>query len=123
MVHIGLECLLLNQPVWLKNTRIALLSNQASTARDLRQTRFHLLDRFPGQLTCLFSPQHGFFAEKQDNMIESAHLNDPATGLMVYSLYGESRRPDRSMYDQFDVLLIDIIDVGTRVYTFLYTMA
>lgn len=123
MLHIGLECLLRTYPAWLKNKRLALLSNQASTGRDLRHTRFHLEEHFPGQLTCLFSPQHGFFAEKQDNMVESAHQADPETGLMVYSLYGDSRRPERHMYDHFDLLLIDIVDVGTRVYTFLYTMA
>jgi uncharacterized protein YbbC (DUF1343 family) len=78
---------------------------------------------FPGQLTCLFTPQHGFFAEKQDNMIESAHMNDPVSGLPVFSLYGEVRRPTAAMYEHFDVLLVDIVDVGTRVYTFLYTLA
>jgi len=123
MLHIGLEQLLHTRPAWLKGKRLALLSNQASTGRDLRHTRLHLQHHFPGQLSCLFSPQHGFFAEKQDNMIESGHQRDPETGLMVYSLYGESRRPDRAMYEQVDVLLIDIVDVGTRVYTFLYTMA
>lgn len=123
MVHIGLEQLLSSPPGWLKSSRIGLLSNQASTGRDLRHSRFHLLEKFPGQLTCLFSPQHGFFAEKQDNMIESAHSADPETGLTIYSLYGESRRPDPIMFRQFDVLIIDIVDVGTRVYTFLYTMA
>lgn len=123
MLQIGLETLLEGPPRWLKGQRLALLSNQASTGRDLRQTRFHLQQAFPGQLSCLFSPQHGFFAEKQDNMIESGHLRDPDTGLMVYSLYGESRRPGPEMYEHFDVLLIDIVDVGTRVYTFLYTMA
>lgn len=123
MVQIGLENLLRAEPSWLKNSRLALLSNQASTGRDFRHSRFHLQKNFPGKLTCLFSPQHGFFAEKQDNMIESGHQRDPATGLMVYSLYGDSRRPSAEMYDQFDVLLIDIVDVGTRVYTFLYTMA
>ena len=123
MLHIGLERLLRTKPAWLKNKRFALLSNQASTGRDFRHARFHLESHFPGQLSCLFSPQHGFFAEKQDNMIESAHQIDPETGLTVYSLYGESRRPLPYMYDDFDILLIDIVDVGTRVYTFLYTMA
>lgn len=123
MVQIGLENLLRTEPSWLKNSRLALLSNQASTGRDFRHTRFHLQKNFPGRLTCLFSPQHGFFAEKQDNMIESGHQRDPATGLMMYSLYGDSRRPSAEMFDDFDVLLIDIVDVGTRVYTFLYTMA
>lgn len=123
MVQIGLENLLRAEPSWLKKSRLALLSNQASTGRDFRHSRFHLLKSFPERLACLFSPQHGFFAEKQDNMIESGHQRDPVTGLMVYSLYGDLRRPSAEMYDQFDVLLIDIVDVGTRVYTFLYTMA
>lgn len=123
MLQIGFEALLHNKPSWLANSRLALLSNQASTASDLIHTRTHLQKELPGQLSCLFSPQHGFFAEKQDNMIESDHQVDPETGLMVYSLYGESRRPSPEAFDQFDILLIDIVDVGTRVYTFMYTMA
>ncbi|WP_419174948.1 exo-beta-N-acetylmuramidase NamZ domain-containing protein [Desulfosediminicola sp.] len=123
MVQIGLEKIIESPPEWLKKARIGLLSNQASTASDLVHSRFHLQKAFPGQMTCLFSPQHGFFAEKQDNMIESGHQVDPATGLMVYSLYGDSREPNEEQYAQIDVLLIDIVDVGTRVYTFMYTMA
>lgn len=123
MVQIGLENLLERERSRLTARRIGLLSNQASTASDIVHTRFHLLRTFPGQLKCLFSPQHGFFAEKQDNMIESDHSTDPATGLKVFSLYGESRQPSEEMYSDIDVLLIDIVDVGTRVYTFLYTMA
>jgi len=123
MVQIGLEKLIEDPPEWLKKNRLGLLSNQASTASDLIHSRFHLQRAFPGQLTCLFSPQHGFFAEKQDNMIESDHQLDPATGLMVYSLYGDSREPNERQYANIDVLLIDIVDVGTRVYTFMYTMA
>ncbi|PID55728.1 hypothetical protein CSB45_14625 [candidate division KSB3 bacterium] len=122
MVIIGLERILSDDSVAFQGKRLALLSNQASTAADLVHGRFHLQRCFPGCLTCLFSPQHGFFAEKQDNMIESAHQIDPETGLQVFSLYGESRRPDAAMYDHFDILLIDIVDVGTRVYTFMYTM-
>jgi uncharacterized protein YbbC (DUF1343 family) len=76
----------------------------------------------PGQLTCLFSPQHGFFAEKQDNMVESDHGSD-ASGIPLFSLYGDSRAPTRDMYEHFDVLLVDVPDVGTRVYTFMSTMA
>ncbi|WP_163336885.1 exo-beta-N-acetylmuramidase NamZ domain-containing protein [Desulfopila sp. IMCC35008] len=122
MVQTGLERLLYSDFKQIKNQKLGLLSNQASTASDLVHGRFHLEREFPGQLQCLLSPQHGFFAEKQDNMIESAHQLDPLTGLKVYSLYGESRKPSREMFDQFDVLLIDIVDVGTRVYTFLYSM-
>lgn len=122
IVKIGLEVLLENNQA-ARYGRLALLSNQASTARDLVHSRLHISRSFPGRLTCLFSPQHGFFAEKQDNMVESPHQHDPATGLRVFSLYGESRKPDAEMFSHFDTLLIDIVDVGTRVYTFLYTMA
>jgi uncharacterized protein YbbC (DUF1343 family) len=85
--------------------------------------RVLLQERFGAQLTCLFSPQHGFFCEKQDNMIESEHQTDHLTGLPMFSLYGETRRPTQAMFERLDVLLIDLVDVGTRVYTFLYTMA
>lgn len=78
--------------------------------------------RFPGQLQCLFSPQHGFFSAKQDNMVESEHSIDPVSGLPVYSLYGEIRKPKASMFEDIDVLLIDLVDVGTRVYTFIWTI-
>ncbi len=77
---------------------------------------------FPGQLTCLFSPQHGFFSEKQDNMVESDHTRDPATGMPVFSLYAEQRRPDPAVFESFDILLVDLVDVGTRVYTFAWTI-
>ncbi len=123
MLTIGLENLLAAPPAALAGKRLGLLSNQASTARNLVHGRLLLQQRFGSRLTCLFSPQHGFFCEKQDNMIESAHQMDELTGLPLFSLYGDSRRPSQAMFDHLDVLLIDLVDVGTRVYTFLYTMA
>ncbi len=123
MLTIGLENLLAAAPAALDGKRLGLLSNQASTARNLVHGRLLLQQRFGSRLTCLFSPQHGFFCEKQDNMIESAHQMDELTGLPLFSLYGDSRRPSQAMFDHLDVLLIDLVDVGTRVYTFLYTMA
>lgn len=122
MLTIGLENLA-GSEVELSGKRLGLLCNQASTDRNLRHSRDVLLDLYGKQLTCLFSPQHGFFSEKQDNMIESDHCTDPVSGLPVFSLYGDTRKPTQSMFDHLDVLLIDIVDVGTRVYTFLYTMA
>lgn len=122
MITIGLENLS-SATDTLRGKRIGLLCNHASTDSGLRHSRDVLLDLYGTQLTCLFSPQHGFFSEKQDNMIESDHGVDPVSGLPVFSLYGESRRPSRTMFDKIDLLLIDIVDVGTRVYTFLYTMA
>ena len=123
MLKIGLEIFLDNIPSSLTGKRIGYLSNQASTVRHLVHGRILLQQRLGGQLTCLFSPQHGFFSEKQDNMIESEHALDAVTGLPIFSLYGEHRRPTAEMFDRLDVLLIDLVDVGTRVYTFLYTMA
>ena len=122
MISIGLEKLK-DADLSLRGKRLGLLCNQASTDSRLRHSRDVILDLYPEQLTCLFSPQHGFFSEKQDNMIESDHGTDPVSGLPVYSLYGEKRKPDAQMFSLIDVLLIDIVDVGTRVYTFLYTMA
>jgi uncharacterized protein YbbC (DUF1343 family) len=123
MISIGLEHLLAGDGRSLAGRRLGLLSNQASTDRHLRHARLLLQQRFGRGLTCLFSPQHGFFAEKQDNMVESGHSVDAETGLPLFSLYGDSRRPTPEMFAHIDVLLIDLVDVGTRVYTFLYTMA
>ncbi len=107
----------------LKGKRLGLLTNQASVNRYLHHGRELLQERFPEQLTTLFSPQHGFYSEKQDNMIESDHHTDEVTSLPVYSLYGDVRKPTREMLENIDLLLIDLMDVGTRVYTFVYTMA
>ena len=123
MISLGIEQLLSYPPQWLLGCRLGLLCNQASTDSKLRHSRDLINKTFPGQLTCLFSPQHGFFSEKQDNMIESGHTLDSVTGLPLYSLYSKQRRPNKEMFDLFDVLIIDLFDVGTRVYTFLYTMA
>jgi len=123
MLKNGLENLLGGSFPELEGKRLGLLSNQASTDRHLIHARVLLQEKYGAHLTCLFSPQHGFFCEKQDNMIESGHDTDRLTGLPLFSLYGESRRPSKAMFDHLDVLLIDLVDVGTRVYTFLYTMA
>ncbi len=123
MIQTGLACLLKEIPASILGNRVGLLSNQASTDGSLRHGKETIQKKLGKGLTCLFSPQHGFFSEKQDNMVESDHGVDPCTGLPLFSLYGESRRPSKAMFDLFDVLLIDLVDVGTRVYTFLYTMA
>ena len=123
MVDFGIDVLMEGKPPWRKGRRIGLLCNHASVNRQLLHTRILLQERFGSELTCLFYPQHGFNAEKQDNMVESDHLTDQETGLPLFSLYGASRKPTREMFDNIDLLVIDIQDVGTRVYTFLYTMA
>jgi uncharacterized protein YbbC (DUF1343 family) len=122
-VKTGLENFIDAPPSMMANLKFGLLCNPASVDRRYRHAREVVMQRFPGQLTALFSPQHGFFAEKQDNMVESDHMRDPITDLPVYSLYGETRVPTDSMFDPVDVLIVDLQDVGTRVYTFIYTLA
>jgi uncharacterized protein YbbC (DUF1343 family) len=119
----GLERFLQSPPSWIRGQRLGLLANPASVDRHCVHARQRIATRLPNQLRALYSPQHGFFAEKQDNMKESAHLTDPLLGVPVFSLYGNTRKPDRDMLEPIDVLLVDLQDVGTRVYTFIYTMA
>ena len=122
MIKIGIEQLVSSKPSFLEGKRLGLLCNQASTDCHFTHSRDRILQTFPGQLTCLFSPQHGFFSEKQDNMIESGHSTDSVSGLPVFSLYGETRKPLPAMFEDLDILLIDLQDVGTRVYTFIWTV-
>jgi uncharacterized protein YbbC (DUF1343 family) len=119
----GLEQLLTHSHPWIRGQRLGLLCNPASIDRRWVHARDRIMPRFPGQLKALYSPQHGFFAEKQDNMIESSHLTDAASGLPVFSLYGETRIPTAEMLAPIDLLLVDLQDVGTRVYTFIYTLS
>ena len=102
---------------------LGLLANQASIGPDYVHA-VELIDRaFPGRLKVLMGPQHGFAGEKQDNMVESDHSRDDVTGRPIYSLYGEKRHPDPEMLNGLDLLLIDLVDVGARVYTFAQTMS
>jgi uncharacterized protein YbbC (DUF1343 family) len=123
MVTLGIDVLLDGSLPWGTGQRVGLLCNQASVNHNLVHSRVLLKQQLGNDLSCLFSPQHGFYAEKQDNMIESDHIVDELTGVPVFSLYGETRRPTKEMFEHLDVLLVDIVDVGTRVYTFLYTLA
>ncbi len=119
----GIDTLINNPPKYLHENRIGLLCNPASINQNLNHSRDVIHRNFPGQLTALFSPQHGFFAEKQDNMIESEDIYDTVLHIPVFSLYGTTRMPTKEMFDHIDILLIDLQDVGTRVYTFIYTMS
>jgi uncharacterized protein YbbC (DUF1343 family) len=122
-VKTGLEIICDSPPPSLKDQRIGLLCNPASVDSHYTHARDRVQRAFPGQLKALYSPQHGFYAERQDNMIESADRLDPVTGLPVFSLYGETRVPTRAMMAPVDVMLVDLQDVGTRVYTFIYTLS
>jgi len=122
-VKSGLEVLLDDPAPWLADRRLGLLCNPASVDRHLVHARVRIAERFAGRLEALYSPQHGFFAEKQDNMIESSHRRDPLLGIPVFSLYGTARRPTADMLAPIDVLLVDLQDVGCRVYTFVWTLS
>ncbi len=106
----------------LAGRRVALLAHPASVTADLT----HALDALaalPGvRLTAAFGPQHGLRGDKQDNMIESPDFVDPVLGIPVFSLYGAVRRPTPAMLDTFDVLLVDLQDLGCRIYTFITTL-
>lgn len=123
MTRTGLENLLASPPTWMAKHRLGLLCNQASVDGRFRHARHLIARRFPGALKALFSPQHGFFGEKQDNMVESDHMRDPDTGVPAFSLYGETRIPSEAMLASIDTLLVDLQDAGTRVYTFIYTLS
>ena len=122
-VQTGLERFLASPPAWVDTARLGLLSNAASVDRKLNHARKLIQRRFPDKLAALYCPQHGFFAEKQDNMIESADMIDPVLNIPVFSLYGKTRTPTEEMLNPIDVLLVDLQDVGTRVYTFIYTLS
>jgi uncharacterized protein YbbC (DUF1343 family) len=123
-MKLGLERLLeepaLRRP--LAGRRVALLAHPASVTRDLT----HALDalaRLPAvRLSAAFGPQHGLRGDKQDNMVESADYVDPVHRIPVFSLYGTVRRPTAAMMDTFDVLLVDLQDLGCRIYTFITTL-
>ena len=106
----------------LAGRRVALVAHPASVTRDLT----HSLDALGAlgdvRLTAAFGPQHGLRGDKQDNMVESADFIDPVHEIPVYSLYGEVRRPTAAMMASFDVVLLDLQDVGCRIYTFITTL-
>ncbi len=120
-VRTGLENFIKSPPPEIVSSRFGLLMNQASVDRNYRYSCDALAERFPEQLVALFSPQHGFWGEEQANMIESADSRYEPLDLPVYSLYSETRRPTAEMLEEIDCLVIDLQDVGTRVYTFLWT--
>jgi uncharacterized protein YbbC (DUF1343 family) len=119
----GLEIFLREPPAWAADARLGLLSHAPSVGPDLAGARELVARRFPGRLTTLFSPQHGLLGEKQDNMIASADFADPVLGLPVVSLYGPRLTPPPEALAAVDVILVDLVDVGTRVYTFAATLA
>ena len=120
----GLDCFIedatLRSP--LANKRIALLAHPASVTQDLTHSLDALAALEDIHLSAAFGPQHGLRGDKQDNMMESSDYIDPRHQIPIYSLYGKVRRPTDVMLDSFDVLLVDLQDLGCRIYTFITTL-
>ncbi|MBI4688868.1 MAG: DUF1343 domain-containing protein [Nitrospirae bacterium] len=123
-IHVqpGLDRFEKDWPVKLRGSKVGLLVHPASVNKRLEHTVSVFLKSKKIKLTVLFGPQHGIRGETQDNMIEWEGFNDPKTGLPIFSLYGHTRRPTSDMLKDIDVLVIDIQDVGSRYYTFIWTM-
>ena len=120
-VQLGSERLLASSA--LDGLRVAIVCNPASVDHEL----VHIADRLSAhpraRLRAIFGPQHGFRSDVQENMIETAHGQDDRRRVPIYSLYSEAREPTAEMLRDIDVLVIDLQDVGTRIYTYIYTMA
>ena len=122
--RLGIEVLLSEKIDLIRGLQVGLVCNQASV---LPETFRHAADVFHEHpdidLTTLFGPQHGIRGDVQYNMIETPHVKDSRTGIMVYSLYSEVREPTEEMVQDIDAFVVDLQDVGCRIYTFVYTMA
>ncbi|MFT6078601.1 MAG: hypothetical protein ACI8UD_000901 [Planctomycetota bacterium] len=117
----GLDVVLRDPPPRLQESRaFGLLSNQASVTDTFEHAADALHERFPEQLTTLFGPQHGLWSTEQDNMIETGHAQ--YRSMAVHSLYSETRQPTAEMLRGLDLLVVDLQDVGTRVYTYIWTL-
>jgi uncharacterized protein YbbC (DUF1343 family) len=106
----------------LKSKRVALLAHPASVTADLTHSLDALASLGEIKLSAAFGPQHGMRGDKQDNMVETEDFTDPQHGIPVFSLYGEVRRPTGQSMGTFDVLLVDMQDLGCRIYTFITTL-
>ena len=124
MVSFGIDRLLADRELRrpLAGRRVALLAHPASVTATLEHSLDALVALGDLRVTAAFGPQHGLRGDKQDNMVESPDFQDPAHGVPVFSLYGEVRRPTAAMLDTFDVLLVDLQDLGCRIYTFITTL-
>ena len=121
--RLGIDGLLERDRKLVAGQRVAVVCNPASIDAAYVHTADRLAADADVQLKALFGPQHGFRSDLQDNMIETPHSRDARRRVPVFSLYSETREPTAEMLEDIDVLVIDLQDVGTRVYTYIYTMA
>ncbi|MCK4378298.1 MAG: DUF1343 domain-containing protein, partial [Deltaproteobacteria bacterium] len=122
MLSLGIEQLLKSSAHLLKGKRFAFLTHAAACVRSGSSSLAEIMAAFPGQLWAVWSPQHGFYGVKQANMVPSKDFLDPLTGAPVKSLYGDRRQPTPEMFSDIDLVLVDLVDVGCRVYTYLWTL-
>jgi uncharacterized protein YbbC (DUF1343 family) len=122
-VALGLDRLLGPDRELVKGRRLGVVCHPASIDASLRLSLDRLAEDPDVTVAAVFGPQHGFRSDVQDNMIETPHATDTRRGIPVYSLYSDTREPTADMLRDLDVLVIDLQDVGTRVYTYVYTMA
>jgi len=120
-VRLGSDLLLASDR--LRGTRVGIVCNHASVSHGVA----HIVDRLTEadgvRLAAIFGPQHGVRSDVQDNMIETPHRDDPSRRVPIYSLYSETREPTAEMLKGLDLLVIDLQDIGARIYTYIYTMA
>jgi uncharacterized protein YbbC (DUF1343 family) len=122
MVITGLESILSEFPAGLKGKRIGILCHAPSITRDFQHISDVIYKRNDCKLSAIFGPQHGLHGQTQDNMIEWQSQRHPVYNIPLYSLYGTHRKPAQSMLEEIDVLLIDLQDVGARLYTYIWTV-
>lgn len=107
----------------LDGLRVGIVCNQASVDREFVHVADRLAAHPRARLAAIFGPQHGVRSDVQENMIETGHARDELRRVPVYSLYSDTREPTTEMLKDLDVLVVDLQDVGTRIYTYIYTMA
>lgn len=122
VVAFGLDRVVNDLAGTIRGRRFGLLANHASVDHRQHFVGELLAEQTPNSLTSIFSPQHGLWSEEQANMIESGHQVHPRLGVPIYSLYSETREPTPEMLAPLELFVIDLQDVGTRVYTFIWTM-
>ncbi|MEO0265120.1 MAG: exo-beta-N-acetylmuramidase NamZ domain-containing protein, partial [candidate division WOR-3 bacterium] len=122
MIYLGIDLINERWPKKFEKARVGILVHSASVNRDLRYSWEVFWDFKRAKLCSIFGPQHGLFGETQANMVEWEGYKDPFTGLTVYSLYGKVRKPTPEMLRDIDGVVVDLQDVGSRYYTYIWTL-
>ena len=122
MLKLGLENFIDSVKSFPADSRAAFLTHQAAVDNRGITSLERIRRAFPELVQAVWSPQHGFYGDRQANMIASKDFSDPLSGLPVYSLYGEQRQPTLKMFSEVDLVLVDLVDIGCRVYTYIWTL-